>query len=103
MFESTAVLCSETQTLDESLNVVSTYSDRTVYVKPRSVYGSDFYEAARSGLQPSVVLELAAPAEYQGERLVVYNGRKYTVIRVYQRPDRDTVELTLEERMKNGG
>lgn len=102
MFESTAILCAETQTTDEYLNIVSTYTERTVYVKPRSVYGSDFYEAARSGLQPSLVLEMSNALDYGGERRVIYNGKDYTVIRVYQKPDRDTIELTLEERMKNG-
>lgn len=103
MYEGTAVLRKETITQDASLNEVMVFTDRTVFVKPRSVYASDFYEAARAGLQPSVVLIMSNPADYQGEKVVLYNGTEYTVTRVFQRPERDTLELTLEERTKNGG
>lgn len=103
MYEATATLRKETITQDASLNEVMVFTDRTVFVKPRSVYASDFYEAARSGLQPSVVLVLSNPADYQGEKVVLYQGTEYTVTRAYQRPERDTLELTLEERTENGG
>lgn len=102
MYEATAILKAEQITLDEYLNEVRTYTTREVFVKPRSVYASDFYEAARSGLQPSAVLVLSNPEDYQGEKVAEYNGKDYTIIRVYQRPDRDEVELTLEERAENG-
>ena len=102
MYEATAILKTEQISLDEYLNEVSTYTTREVFVKPRSVYASDFYEAARSGLQPSVVLVMSNPEDYQGEKVAEYNGKVYTIIRVFQRPDRDEVELTLEERTENG-
>lgn len=103
MYEGIAYLREETITLDAALNQVSTYKDRQVFVKPRSVYSSEFYEAAKSGLQPTVVLVLASAADYQSEKVCLYNGKEYTVIRAYQRPERDTIELTLEERTQNGG
>ncbi len=102
MYETTALLKAETISLDEYLNEVRTYTSREVFVKPRSVYASDFYEAARSGLQPSVVLVMSNPEDYEGEKVAEYNGKDYTIIRVFQRPDRDEVELTLEERTENG-
>lgn len=102
MYETTALLKTEQISLDEYLNEVRTYTTREVFVKPRSVYASDFYEAARSGLQPSVVLVMSNPEDYQGEKVAEYNGKVYTIIRVFQRPDRDEVELTLEERTENG-
>lgn len=102
MYETVAILRAPTYTQDAALNVVETYTDRKVYVKPRSVYASDFYEAARSGLKPSVVLILSTPADYHGERVALFRGKEYTVIRSYQKPDRDELELTLEERTENG-
>lgn len=102
MYETTALLKAETVQLDEYLNEIKTYTTREVFVKPRSVYASDFYEAARSGLQPSVVLVMSNPEDYEGEKVAEYNGKGYTIIRVFQRPDRDEVELTLEERTENG-
>lgn len=102
MYESVATLRSVAYTQDEALNEIATYTDREVFVKPRSVSRSDFYQAAQSGLKPSLVLVISAAEDYQGEKVVVFEGKEYTVLRVYQRPEKDAVELTLEERTKNG-
>lgn len=102
MFEGTAILKKAVVTQDEALNEIETYTERTVLVRPRSVYASEFYQAAAVGLKPSLTLVLASFADYDGEKLVEYNGKEYTVTRTYQRPDRDSVELTLEERVVNG-
>lgn len=105
MYESIAILKGQTVTVDAAGNEVITYpaeKARQVFVKPRSVYANDFYNAANSGLRPAVVLVLTSAEDYQGEKVVEYNDRLYTVLRVYQRPERDAVELTLEERLNNG-
>ena len=78
MYESTAVLRSETLTFDQYLNEVPVYTDRTVFVRPKSVRMTEFYEAAKSGIHPEVVLVLSNPADYQGEKVAVYNGKEYT-------------------------
>lgn len=102
MFEGTAILKKAVVTQDENLNEVTTYTERTVFVRPRSVFASEFYQAAAVGLKPALTLVLASFADYDGEKLLEYVGKEYTVTRVYQRPDRDSVELTLEERAVNG-
>ena len=102
MFDSIATLRAETVTQDASLNEVTTYTDHDVFVHPESVRLSEFYQAANAGLKPELVLVLANFADYQGERVVVFEGKEYTVLRTYRRPDRDRLELTLEERVENG-
>ena len=102
MFEGVAILKKAVITQDESLNEVATYTERTVFVRPRSVFASEFYQAAAVGLKPALILVLSNFADYDDEKLVEYNGKEYTVTRVYQRPDKDAVELTLEERVING-
>lgn len=102
MYESTAILRSTTYTLDSALNQVPVFEDREVFVKPRSVSRSDFYQAAQSGLKPSIVLVISTAEDYQGEKVVLFESKEYTVLRVYQRPEKDEVELTLEERTENG-
>lgn len=102
MFEGTAILKKAVVTQDENLNEVTTYTERTVFVRPRSVFASEFYQAAAVGLKPALTLVLSSFADYDGEKLLEYGGKEYTVTRVYQRPDRDSVELTLEERAVNG-
>lgn len=102
MFDGIAILKKATVTQDASLNEIKTYTEREVYVKPRSVYASEFYQAAAVGLKPALTLVLSSFADYDDEKLVEYNGKEYTVTRVYQRPEKDTLELTLEERTVNG-
>lgn len=102
MFDNVAILKKATTTQDAEYNEIVAYTERTVYVKPRSVFASEFYQAAAVGLRPALTLVLASFADYDGEKLVEYDGKEYTVTRVYQRPEKDAVELTLEERVENG-
>lgn len=102
MWESTAKLIKQTYTVDEAGNSVAVRTERVVFVKPRSVSRSEFYQAAQAGLQPSVVLVLSFSTDYEGEKVVEWEGREYSVTRTYHRPDRDSLELTLEERTENG-
>ena len=68
MYEAVATLRSTTYTQDSALNQVPVYTDREVFVKPRSVSRSDFYQAAQSGLKPSIVLVISTAEDYQGEK-----------------------------------
>lgn len=102
MFESIATLRTETYTQDAALNQVAAYTDRTVFVRPASVRMSEFYQAANAGLKPELVLEMTNFADYEGERVVLFEGKEYTVLRTYRKPDSDRLELTLEERVQNG-
>ena len=102
MYDTVATLRSVTYTQDSALNQVPVYTNREVFVKPRSVSRNDFYQAALSGLKPSIVLVISTAEDYQGEKVVLFEDKEYTVLRVYQRPEKDEVELTLEERVENG-
>lgn len=102
MFESTADLIRQTFTVDSVGNTIPAEQTTTVFCKPRSVTRSEFYQAAQAGLKPSLVLVISHFADYNNERIVEFQGKRYTVTRAYIRPDRDTIELTLEEREVNG-
>ena len=100
MFETTAKLYSETVTQDAALNQVKTYEGRDVFVRrSRSIYANEFYQAAAQGLKPSAVLTIFF-ADYEGEKVVGWEGKIYNVTRTYQRPDSDDLEITLEERLE---
>ena len=101
MFEDVAILKSVTYEVDSVGNQIATYENRQVYVLPRSIYQSEFYQAAHAGLRPNLTLVLANYADYEGEDLIEYKGKEYTILRSYHRPDRDTLELTIEERVAN--
>ena len=101
MFETSAILYAETVTQDAALNEIRTYTGRTVFVRrARSIYANEFYQAAAQGLQPAAVLVLFF-GDYEGEKVVGWEGKVYTVTRTYRKPDSDDLELTLEERLEH--
>lgn len=102
MYDNVAILKRVSRTeYDEEGNELLTYSDRLVYVLPRSVYNSEFYNAAQVGLHPSLVLTMTNRADYQGEKLVEFEGQLYDVIRTDWTAQRDGIALTLQRRVGN--
>ena len=91
-----------TPTFDAAGNEISTITETTVFVQPRGVYSSEFYNAAQLGLKPSVTLFIANRADYSGQKVVEYEGRDYDVIRVDWSAQRDGISLVCEERVNNG-
>lgn len=97
MFDTTLTLYSESITQDAALNEVKTYSARTVPVrKARSVYANEFYQAAAQGMHPAAVLVIFF-GDYEGEKVVEWQGKTYAITRTYQKPSSDDLELTIEE------
>lgn len=97
MFDEIAYLCSSVITQDEYLNEKEVFREREVFVEPRSVGTSEFYRAATTDFHPDIKLVLADYYDYEGEKVVRYDGKLYDVIRTYERYNR--LELTLQERM----
>ena len=86
---------------DSAGNELITYEERTVFVQPRGVYNAEFYNAAQAGLHPSITFELANKADYNGEKLVEWDGKTYSVIRTDWTAQRDRISLICEERIGN--
>lgn len=103
MYDSVAILkrLRNSVTFDEHGNEQVTYIDTLVPVMPRSVYNSEFYNAAQVGLHPSIVLQLSNRADYKGEKLVEFEGELYDVIRTDWVAQRDGIALTLQRRVGN--
>lgn len=76
--------------------------DTTVFVQPRGVYQSEFYNAAQLGLKPSITLYMTNRADYDGQKVVEFEGKEYTVIRTDWNAQRDGISLICEERVNNG-
>ena len=103
MYDGTATLYAlKTQVADEYGNMTNTYDEREVFVQPRGVYQSEFYNASQLGLHPSVTLFIANREDYQDEKLLKYNGKDYRVVRVDWNAQRDGISLICEERVNNG-
>ena len=100
MYDSIATLKgAPTTTYDEYGNEVITYQDNQVYVMPRGVYSAEFYNAAQAGLHPSITFVLTNRADYNGERLLEFEGKLYNVIRTDWTAQRDAISLICEERI----
>lgn len=103
MYDGIAILKTyETTGRDKSGNPIKTEVRRTVFVQPRGVYASEFYNAAQLGLQPSLTLYMTNRNDYQGEKVLEFDGKEYSVIRVDWTAQRDGISLICEERVRNG-
>lgn len=88
-------------TFDEYGNEIVETIESEVYVQPRGVYQSEFYNAAQAGLKPSITFFMTNREDYHNETVVSFEGRKYDVIRVDWSAQRDGISLVCEERIEN--
>lgn len=91
-----------TITRDDYGNPITTIEETTVYVQPRGVYQSEFYNAAQVGLKPTLTLFLSNREDYDGQKILEYEGKEYEVIRTDWNAQRDGLSLICEEKVRNG-
>ena len=103
MYDGIAILKSySNEGFDKYGNKTTKEVKRTVFVQPRGVYASEFYNAAQLGLKPSITLYMTNRNDYQGEKVLEFDGKEYSVIRVDWNAQRDGISLICEERVRNG-
>ena len=102
MYDDTATLKAYgTTTYDEYGNATKSVIKTQVYVQPRGVYASEFYDAAQLGIHPSITFYIANRADYDGQKIIEFHDVDYDVIRVDWNAQRDGISLVCEERIKN--
>ena len=103
MYDSIATLKAYgTPTFDIYGNEIETVTTSSVFVMPRGVYNAEFYNAAQAGLHPSITFELTNKADYNGEKVIEWEGKDYNIIRTDWNAQRDKISLICEERVHNG-
>ena len=60
-----------------------TETKKLCYCRINSVTRSEFYTAREHGLEPLFVFVLSEYADYNGEKIIEYNNKRYRVIRSY--------------------
>ena len=80
---------------------IPTPTRREVYAQVDSVTANEFFEGGRNGLNPEYRFTMFAP-DYDGERVVEYNGNAYAIYRTYAGRD-DTLELYAERKGGTNG
>lgn len=72
-----------------------TENRRMVYCQVLSVGRTEYYQALSHGLHPDIIFRLSTRLDYEGEKILEWDNRRYRVIRTYS--DGDAIELTAEE------
>lgn len=67
---------------------------REVFAEIRSVGYNEFYAAKSAGIEPSIVFVLQDYMEYDGEKIVLFDSKRFRVVRTYT--NGQTIELTCE-------
>lgn len=93
---STIDLITQTETLDNIRQPVMTETSRTVYCTQLEVTRSEWIAAQQQSLSPSYRL-LVFFGDYAGERIALFNGKRFVIYRTYGAGD--YIELYLGERI----
>lgn len=95
-----AYLIAETYEKDQYGILQPTETKRKIYCNVSSVTMSEWFEGGRNGLNPELRLTMFS-GDYNGEKLIEYNGIEYTIYRTYVTRN-DSIELYVERRGGNG-
>ena len=79
-------LITEQWITDQYGNQIAAETVKSLWCGKIAVGADEFYKAGLEGLKPDLTLVIYA-IEYNGEEAVIFNGKKYTVIRLYERTD----------------
>lgn len=69
-----------------------------VFCNVSSVSGKEWHDAGQNNIQAQYKITVFAP-EYNGEKIVILDGIKYSVYRTYLDTKREVMELYLEEKV----
>lgn len=61
----------------------------------KSVGYNEFYAAKSAGVNPSIIFVLSDYADYDGQKIIEHNNKRYRVVRTYCVNQR--IEITCEE------
>ena len=89
-----------TFTTDELRQRVPVESRKSVWAHIQSVSRSEWFQGGQNGLNPSLVIDTNR-VNYNGEKTVIIQGKRYTVYRTYFDDRSDTIELYLEEQVQD--
>lgn len=89
-------LISETYSADSIGQMVATEVERDVFCNVASVSQNEWFQGGQNGLNPEYQVTMFAP-DYEGEKIVEFNGVRYGVYRTYLRQD-ELLELYLERK-----
>lgn len=102
MDRSTPIMLLSTTKIQNDYGVwVESTTSRMVFCQVDSVTRAEFFDGGRNGLNPEYRMTMFF-GDYNGEKLLSYNGQTYSVYRTYQGKN-DTIELYVERKGGTNG
>lgn len=65
-----------------------------VYAEMKSVGQSEFYQAQTAGKKPEIKFVITDYMDYQGQKYLIHNGIRYSILRTYQVKGSRELEIT---------
>ncbi|MDM8151643.1 phage head closure protein [Priestia megaterium] len=81
----------ETQN-EEGFPVPGEDTRRQIFANEKSIRGNEFYIASQSGYTLDTMFEIHS-LDYEGEKVVEYEFKRYRVVRTYERKQDEITEL----------
>ncbi|MBR2653964.1 MAG: hypothetical protein IKD59_05345 [Lachnospiraceae bacterium] len=94
-----AYLIADSYALNDYGVYVKTSQERKVFVSVSSISSTEWFEGSRNGLNPQYRFTMFSH-DYQGEKVIEYNGTRYTIYRTFNRTV-DKIELYAELKKGN--
>lgn len=91
-----AYLLGKTITMNQLKQEVEVDTRTEIFAQKESISQSEFYKGGEAGLKPDFRL-ITAIIDYNGEREVELDGKKYGIYRTYER-NQDYIELYCERK-----
>lgn len=102
MDRSTPIMLLSTTKAQDAYGVwVESPTSRMVFCQVDSVTRAEFFDGGRNGLNPEYRMTMFF-GDYNGEKLLSYNGQTYSVYRTYQGKN-DTIEIYVERKGGTNG
>lgn len=91
MYNDVITLVSYTETIDRYGLTTRTETTKTVFAEVKSIGQSEFYQAMAQGLKPEIKFVIADYYDYNNEKEIVWNTKRYNVLRTYRQ--NNTLEI----------
>ena len=90
-------LITKTMTTDDTGFPIAEETEYETYCQVDSITRAEFFDAGKAGMTPEYMFTVNA-VEYSGQTECMYDGKKYTIYRVFHRKSDDMMELYAEYR-----
>ena len=82
------------RTYDDVGEPIETSTEIEVYAKILSIGQQEFYQAQATGLKPELKFEIADYLDYEDEKELIHDNKRYQILRTYRKNTRQ-LEITV--------